>query len=118
MVPELGRWHLCYRKSRDGNSGSTFHSKCNSYSNTIVVFKNNYNKIIGGTNVGRWSSSSSSISQYQMLFSLTLGKTFKSRTSSYYSVEYNGNSYGPKVSCPPPLLEYDAAGGACPESSL
>ena len=56
MVPSGGRWRLCYQKSRDGASGSTFHSKCDRYTKTIVVLKNNYDKIIGGTNVGSWSS--------------------------------------------------------------
>ena len=43
----------CYQKSTDGASGSTFHSKCNNYKNTIVVIRNSFGKVFGGTNVNR-----------------------------------------------------------------
>ena len=76
--------------------------RCDKYSNTIVVLKNNYNKIIGGTNVGSWSSShsgSSTVGQspHQKLFSVTANRAFPRQSSSYYATYQCGSSYGPYV---------------------
>ena len=64
--------------------------------------KNNYGKVIGGTNVGYWNAyNTQTQSPYQMLFSLTTnGATRRySSSSSYYSANQcrSGSSYGPNV---------------------
>merc|ERR1711865_948711 len=88
--------------SRDGSSTSTFHSKCNSYTKTIVVMKNNYNKVIGGTNIGTGASAYTGYSNtvgdspYQMVFSLTANQAIRRSTTSYNSVnQCAGGSHGP-----------------------
>ena len=106
MVTPGGTWKLCYQKSRDGQYGSTFHSKCDKYTKTITVMKTSGNKVIGGTNVGSWGdrgqnpSTSGEIarSPYQMLFSLTLNQTMNRSSSSYYPTSTTCSySYGPHV---------------------
>ena len=46
---------LLYRNSRDGNSSTAFHEKCNGYSNTITLIHSNYDHIFGGFTTLDWS---------------------------------------------------------------
>lgn len=64
---------LLYRGSRDGFTGSSFHSRCNSKSETITLVKTqNTNKIFGGYFDKAWTTKEGwVVSSKVFLFSLT-----------------------------------------------
>ena len=69
-------WSLIYQASRDGFSSSSFHSKCNGNTGTLVVIKSSNSNIFGGYTNADWSGYYISMTQtYQydsnaFLFSL------------------------------------------------
>ncbi len=90
-------WTLCYRKSDDGGSSSTFHSQCDSYSNTFSVADLSTGKLIGGYADSNWSGSGYSGNSNNFLFSLTEGYRIMHGTGQHSSnyPQYNHSSYGP-----------------------
>ena len=53
------KWKLCYRRSDDGASSSTFHSKCNGKGDTVTIAKLDNGRIIGGYAGCSWYSKGS-----------------------------------------------------------
>ena len=53
-LPEI---KLIYSASRDGFSVSSFHSKCDNYSNTVTIIKTLSNSVFGGFTSAKWTSS-------------------------------------------------------------
>jgi hypothetical protein len=89
------QWTLCYRRSDDGASSSTFHSKCNNKGPTLTVIKNNLGSIYGGYAPVSWTSKGSYVSTTgSWLFSVTSNTKFP-----YYqnagNAMYDNASYGP-----------------------
>jgi hypothetical protein len=95
-------WTLCYQKSTDGNSSSTFHSKCDSYSNTISVAELDSGVLMGGYAGTSWSGSSGwQNDASNFLFSLTRGYrimagtgTSGTTTHAQYSNSSHGTTFG------------------------
>jgi hypothetical protein len=49
---------LLYRATRDGFTASSFHKKCDGYSNTAIIIKTDSNYVFGGFTSAKWNSSS------------------------------------------------------------
>jgi hypothetical protein len=90
-------WTLCYRKSTDGDSSSTFHTGCNGYSRTITVAQLDSGKLIGGYASTPWAVSGRSGTAIDFLFSLTEGYRIMHCTGqvSCGHGHYSSDSYGP-----------------------
>jgi len=92
-------WTLCYRKSDDGGSSSTFHSQCDSYSTTFSIADLDSGMLIGGYSTTSWGSSSgyTGTSGDNFLFSLTRGYKIQHCTGQHSCdhSQYNHNGYGP-----------------------
>ena len=57
-LPKTGNWTACWRATRDGSEGSTFHSRCDGKIPTLVivkVVKNSKNLIFGGYCTATWA---------------------------------------------------------------
>ena len=57
-LPRTGNWGICWRGTRDGWSSSTFHSKCDGKSPTVIivqVIKDNKKYVFGGYATVPWS---------------------------------------------------------------
>jgi hypothetical protein len=92
-------WTLCYQKSTDGNSSSTFHSNCDSYSNTITVAELDSGVLIGGYAGTSWSNSGYQNETSNFLYSLTRGYqimvgTGVSGSTSHAQVGGDGPTFG------------------------
>ncbi len=46
--PSDQKWKLIYRASQDGFEASSFHSKCDSDPNTLVLIKSEIGNVLGG----------------------------------------------------------------------
>jgi len=92
-------WTLCYSKSTHGASATTFHSRCDSYSNTISVAQLDTSVLIGGYAGTSWSGSGYQSNSATFLFSLTRGYKIAAGSGGVWSgnsySQYNKNSYGP-----------------------
>ena len=90
-------WTLCYRKSTDGNSSSTFHTGCDGYSNTISIAQLDTGKLIGGYADVSWSGSGYTGNSNNFLFSLTQNYRIMHCTGQHSCghSQYNANNYGP-----------------------
>jgi len=90
---------LIYRASRDGFSASSFHSKCDNYSNTVTIFKTLSNSVFGGFTSAKWTSSQGyTYDSNAFIFSLRRsGNSNKERfnvTQPSFAI-YGGSSHGP-----------------------
>ena len=87
-------WTLCYQKSVNGNSSSTFHSLCNGKGATMTVVKATNGYIFGGYNNNSWSTAGYVGTSTAWLYSVT-----RNTKHSYYRYPqygtYNSSSYGP-----------------------
>ena len=57
-LPKTGNWTACWRATRDGWTGSTFHSNCDGKVPTLVivkVVKDSKNLIFGGCSTVTWA---------------------------------------------------------------
>jgi hypothetical protein len=92
-------WTLCYSKNTHGAAASTFHNRCDSYSNTISVAELSTGKVIGGYAGSSWSGSGYVNDGSNFLFSLTDGWQVMAGSGGYWGVaphaQYNSTSYGP-----------------------
>jgi hypothetical protein len=91
-------WTLCYQKSVHGNSSSTFHSNCDSYSNTISVAELDSGVLMGGYSGGGWSGTGWQSDSTNFLFSLTRGYRIMAGTGPHGTMsyaQYNSSNYGP-----------------------
>ncbi len=90
-------WTLCYRKSDDGTSSSTFHSLCDSYSTTFTVADLSTGKLIGGFTTTSWAGSGTTGNSSSFLFSLTDNYQVQHCTGQHGcgTPQYNVNHYGP-----------------------
>ncbi len=91
-------WTLCYRKTDDGASSSTFHSLCNGYSTTFTVAELDTGNLIGGYSTTSWSSGCHYTgNSNNFLFSLTQGYKIQHGTGQHSSghPQYNCDNYGP-----------------------
>ena len=53
--PESQKWKLIYRATRDGFGAKDFHSKCDSYQNSLVIIKSTNGNVFGGYTQQSWS---------------------------------------------------------------
>ncbi len=56
-LPMAKNWSVCWRRTRDGMTGSAFHSKCKMKKPTLTivkVIKNNKNLVFGGYTTESW----------------------------------------------------------------
>ena len=95
-LPEI---KLIYSASRDGFSVSSFHSKCDNYSNTVTIIKTLSNSVFGGFTSAKWTSSQGyTYDSNAFIFSLRRsGNSNKERfnvTQPSYAI-YSRSSYGP-----------------------
>jgi hypothetical protein len=70
-VPQGRNWVTCYDSVANGNSTSTFHSKCDGASRTVWVAKLSTSRTIGGYADHSWSGSGYKSSSSSFLYSLT-----------------------------------------------
>jgi len=49
------KWKLIYRATRDGFGAADFHSKCDSYQNSLVIIKSTNGNVFGGYTEQNWS---------------------------------------------------------------
>jgi hypothetical protein len=92
-------WTLCYQKSVHGDSASTFHTNCDSYSNTISVAELDSGVLIGGYAGTSWSNSGYQNETSNFLYSLTRGYqimvgTGVSGSTSHAQVGGDGPTFG------------------------
>ena len=88
-------WVLCYRRSDDGTSSSTFHSKCNNKGPTMTVIKNNLNQVYGGYAPISWTSKNGyTVTTGSFLYSVTNNTKFPYYKNSGNSM-YDQVGYGP-----------------------
>jgi hypothetical protein len=96
-----GEFSLLYRGSRDGLSGSAFHSKCDDKGCTLTIIETTDGKVFGGYSNTPWSSSCSySYANKAFLFELSGSGIsspckMKLRGVSDQHAIYNDSSYGP-----------------------
>ncbi len=57
----IKKWHLVYRGSRDGFVPSSFHEKCDTLKNSLIIVKTAKNFIFGGYTNASWCSSHSGL---------------------------------------------------------
>jgi hypothetical protein len=87
---------LLYKASKDGDSSSAFHQKCNEKSFTITIVKTIKNKRFGGFTVCSWNSNSSYYSdRYAFIFSLDNKENYYINNYSGENAIYCNSSYGP-----------------------
>jgi len=91
---------LLYRLTSDGDSGSTFHSKCNSKGYTLTLIRNTKGFRCGGFVTKDWTSSNSYVEDKNaFLFSLEYKEqyfTYDGKNAIYDHYDYNyNNTYGP-----------------------
>jgi hypothetical protein len=95
---QYSTWRVCYRKSRDGASSTTFHSSCNFRGPSFTFMKLANGKVIGGYTGASWTSNGE-YSWYGgpgFIFSLTLNKRyFAMASNSNAQLTYNNVNYGP-----------------------
>ena len=94
-TPDQG-WLLCYRRSTDGTSTSTFHSQCDNKGATVTIITLTNGKKIGGYAASQWNHTGYTGNSSNFLFSLT--NNFKhippgTNTGPYY--QYSHLSFGP-----------------------
>ena len=84
---------LLYRASKDGDSGNTFHSKCDGISNTVTFVKAKNGKKLGGFTEKGWNSNNQWYSDNNtFLFSLDSNECYFYKESSCM---LGSSSYGP-----------------------
>ncbi len=99
MLNNLPEAKLIYRASRDGFSVSSFHSKCDNYSNTVTIIKTTSNSVFGGFTSAKWTSNGySTYDSNAFIFSLRRsGNSNKERfnvNNPNYAI-FGSSSYGP-----------------------
>jgi hypothetical protein len=99
MLNNLTEAKLIYRASRDGFGASSFHLKCDNYSNTVTIIKTTSNSVFGGFTSAKWTSDGgSTYDSNAFIFSLRRsGNSNKERFNvreNYYAI-YGYSSYGP-----------------------
>ncbi|RGB34121.1 hypothetical protein C1646_163787 [Rhizophagus diaphanus] len=98
---KLCKFKLLYRASRDGNTNTAFHKKCDNKGATIVIVKiKNSEQIVGGYNPLNWDSSGEYKLTYDsFLFSFTDKNNFHSARAGYSYGDAHSicchDSYGP-----------------------
>ena len=86
--------NLLYRATRDGDSSSSFHSKCNGKSYTVTFIKTKSGKKFGGFAYSSWYSNNQWISDsYVFVFSLDNNECYYYNSNGY--MIYGHSSYGP-----------------------
>ena len=86
---------LLYRATRDGDSTSVFHKKCNNINGTLMIVKTDKGFIFGGCTNEIWNEDKSYRKDDSAIcFSLDLKKIYKSKKTNY-SIHCNSTSnYG------------------------
>ena len=85
---------LLYKLTRDGDSASTFHSKCNYQGNTLSLIRNTKGFRCGGFITQNWSSSGSYIDDNNaFLFSLDYKECYFNYDGK--NATYDNSGYGP-----------------------
>jgi hypothetical protein len=94
------KWNLIYRASRDGFEASSFHAKCDSKPNTLIIIKSTNGNVFGGYTEQTWNkignNGNHKADPNSFLFSLInkLNKPIKIKWSQNIAICCNSN-YGP-----------------------
>jgi hypothetical protein len=91
-------WSLCYRRSTHGANSGTFHSNCNSFSQTLTVAQLSTGILMGGYSITAWGGGCNYTgTSDNFLFSLTRGYKINHCTGQHSCShpQYSCNSYGP-----------------------
>ena len=83
---------LLYRATRDGDTASNFHNKCNNQGPTITLFETDKNNIFGGYTSKSWTSQNS-YSSDPNCFIFTLKNTFGIKPNKFKIKEVNNSIY-------------------------
>jgi hypothetical protein len=83
------KWTLCYRGTQDGFNSNTFHNKCDSKSQTLVVLRETNGNVFGGFNSSTWAGGGSYYSPGG-----TWLYTFKNNYKANWGGQCAGQSYG------------------------
>eukprot|EP00984_Skeletonema_dohrnii_P007468 scaffold2705_cov140-Skeletonema_dohrnii-CCMP3373.AAC.6 len=100
-----GELELLYRSSRDGQSNSAFHSKCDNKGPTLVIIETAEGGVIGGYTNTAWRSSNNPASANKAFlfalsgFGLLSPCKMKLKNASSHNAIYNYSSYGPVFGC-------------------
>jgi len=87
---------LLYQASKDGDSSSNFHSRCDSKGATVVIIETTEGRMFGGFTDVSWSSSTGWSSSYNaFLFQLRPAMKRYSKKSGSSNAIYRHKSYGP-----------------------
>ena len=111
-------WTLCYSKNTHGAAASTFHNRCDSYSNTISVAELGDGKVIGGYAGSSWSGGGYVSDSSNFLFSLTGGWKEMAGSGGIWGgtpyAQYNNTGYGPTFGGGHDwLVNSNITGGSC-----
>ena len=74
---------LLYRASKDGDSASTFHNKCDNIKGTLTLVKTKKGFIFGGFTNETWNESKYKKDDNAICFSIDLKKIYKSKKTNY-----------------------------------
>ncbi|RGB29049.1 hypothetical protein C1646_767090 [Rhizophagus diaphanus] len=100
------KFNLLYRASRDGNTGTAFHAKCDNMGATIVIIKTkNSEQIVGGYNPLEWDSRGANKSTKDSYIFLLADRRNLQTAKVVYS---NGDKYS--IVCysnTPPIFGYN-----------
>jgi len=84
---------LLYRLSRDGDSSSTFHQKCDNIKDTVTLVKTKNDLIFGGYTNETWNGSDYKKDDKAFCFSIDLKKKYNNKKTD--KSIYCKNGYGP-----------------------
>ena len=83
------KFKLLYRASKDGNTGATFHEKCDNKGPTIVIAKiANSEQIVGGYNPLDWKPTGYKSTKDSFIFSFTDRNNLKTAKVGYPSTNH------------------------------
>ncbi len=97
--PLNSNWTLLYQATKDGFSSASFHSKCDSILDTLIVIQSKFSNIFGGYTEADWSGSGYKSDANAFLFSLVnaYNTSYKMPIKNYLSwgAIYARPDYGP-----------------------
>ena len=93
---KLNNTKLLYRATRDGDTTSIFHQKCNNYRGTLMIVKTTDEYIFGGYTKEIWNEDKNyRKDENAFCFSLDLNKIYKSKKTNYtINCNNGGTTYG------------------------
>ena len=97
VLPDFQKWNLIYRASQDGFEAVSFHAKCDSKPNTLVIIQSTNGNIFGGYTEQTWNHTGAhKVDPNSYIFSLInkLNKPIKIKWTQNHGICCN-NANGP-----------------------